>query len=387
MSLHCKHCGIGYVAFDRHDGFCCSGCAQVYTLIQDGGMEDYYALQDRIGKPPVHTSMQESLVWARQLQKAAEAAATSNPSLIFSVQGMTCIGCAWLVEKVLRTQPGVRSVRVDLEAHIVSIEWIPGEFSLQESMRSLRQFGYVAIQHTGAPSSLMSPLLWRICLCFLFTINTFLLSSLAMLEMDLSAYSDMLKLLEWLMSGLVFMVGASFFLMPTYQSLRMGRWHHDGQLAIAILLSYLGSVLGWIHINSFGVCALVTLILFARWWHRKQWSLQDIAVASIDPRMLLFLQVFALLLVAIAVGFGTVGKWELAACILIAGNLYPLAHSVSYRPSSVFAFACATFSLLGVLVACVYPNVFFATAYVLLTGTICNFLFFRFSMCSYKPLY
>ena len=51
MQNLCRHCATAYTQDFGVGEFCCSGCQQVYLLIKDGGMDDYYRLQDRAFPP------------------------------------------------------------------------------------------------------------------------------------------------------------------------------------------------------------------------------------------------------------------------------------------------------------------------------------------------
>ncbi|MGJ8640326.1 MAG: heavy metal translocating P-type ATPase metal-binding domain-containing protein [Opitutaceae bacterium] len=385
MGLHCKHCGTSYVEFSGHDGFCCSGCTQVYALIKAEGMGDYYALQDRVGKPPVvEEGVESSLSWVEKLQRAAENA-ESAPHVELSVQGMTCVGCAWLVEKVSRSQPGVQSVRVDLETNRVFVEWIRGSFSLVEWAVALRKFGYVVAESKEVYQPKLSPLLWRTCLSALFAVNGMLLHALPSLGIDLSEYAGLLRLLEWLMAGLAFLVGASFFILPAYQSLKVGRWHYDGQIACGLLLAYIFAAFGLSELSCAHVSILVTVLLLARWLHRLQWSRRDLPVGSVDGKVLTTLQLYGLAVVLTGVGLLCIQRLDAAVAVLLVSSLYPLAKCVSYRPSLQYRCFCLFVGLLGMVIGALTASSFVAVVYLLAAGAICNFLFFRFPLFCSRP--
>lgn len=376
MGLHCKHCGLGYAAYQNHDGFCCSGCAQVYTLIQNEGMGDFYTLQDRIGKPPELGGPQGALSWARKLQAAVETG-EGVPGAKLSVSGMTCVGCAWLVQKLSSGLPGLKSIQVDLEGGFVSIRWMRGTFSLVDWVQELRRFGYIATEANDATRARLSPLLWRISLCTLFGVNALLLEALPSLGLDLSAYANLLSLLLWFMVAMSVLVGVSFFALPVYQSLRVKRWHYDGQIACGLILAYLLSALGLVSTSLAQVLFLLVIILTTRWLHRSQWARDSVSTGKVDSTVLNILQYCGLAVIVWALVLCALQKWEAAISVLFSSSLYPVAKSVGYSPGRRFVSAYMLTGVLGIAIFSMFPSVSLAVFYALLMGVICNFLFFR----------
>lgn len=385
MGINCQHCGTRYIEFPGHEGFCCSGCAQVYALIQAEGMGDYYALQDRVGKSPAADLEQlESLSWADASQAAAEKESGKAPRLVLSLRGMTCVGCAWLVEKVSRGQPGVVSTRVNLEQNTVVISWIPELFYLRELVVDLGRFGYLATAYEGVSSARYSPLLWRLCLCLLFTTNGFLLAAVAPYTSDASDYVAILSLLEWFFAGLSVLVGATFFILPAYQSLRRSRLHYDALTAVGIIIVIISSVLG--DSEFWHLSLMLTALLTIRWIHRWQWGRMKLSADNVEPKVLSLLQfISAVILIVGVCSLYTYGL-DVVVAVLLASSLYPLAQSVSYSPPVLYVSATLICALVGVLLGYMFASIPLALLYLAGAGASCNFLFFclrRF--CSKHP--
>lgn len=381
MGLNCQHCGTRYTEFARHNGFCCSGCEQVYALIQAEGMESYYALQDRVGKPPnTGSGGRNELLWVKELQAIAEKE-NQEPSATVSLYGMTCVGCVWLVEKVSSGHSGVKSARVDLELNTVVIDWIRDSFSLHDLMVELSGFGYNAAAYDGGSVSKVSPLLWRLCLCALFAANGFLLAVFSSFVGVTSDYRAIIQLLQWFVAGLGAFVGATFFVIPAYQSLRRFRLHYDALPAFGLLIGYVSAVLG--NGELWHVSLLLTALLGIRWVHRWQWERVSLPPLNVDSRVLWVLQSAVVAILVAGVSSWFIHDASTAIVVLIVSSLYPLARCVSHLPSFGFVLINLVCAFAGVILGYLGGTILLAVVYLVSTGVICNFLFFRYpNFCS-----
>ena len=110
----CRHCGAPlFGAAARESGFCCSGCGYVHRLVHAQGLGDYYALKDAVTAPADPAVFQtRDHAWLADLQRAAETAAGSErpAELTLGIQGISCAGCVWLVERVHQGLPGAGEI-------------------------------------------------------------------------------------------------------------------------------------------------------------------------------------------------------------------------------------------------------------------------------------
>ena len=98
---HCLHCGVPLAgAAARTTGFCCSGCSYVYGLVHEHGLEGYYQIKDAVLPPVDQTVFQpRDYAWLGALQQGAEQL-PGTPELTLEVQGISCAGCVWLIERL-----------------------------------------------------------------------------------------------------------------------------------------------------------------------------------------------------------------------------------------------------------------------------------------------
>jgi Cu2+-exporting ATPase len=270
----CRHCGAPLIdARMRESGFCCSGCSYVYRLVHEHGLAGYYRLKDAVTQP-ADTAVFEprDYSWLAEAQCGAEKATGGPPALTLGLQGVSCAGCVWLIERLFQEQPGARDIFVNAQLGSMRIRWVVGRFSAVDFARKLQAFGYLA----GPDDPLRAEpesrgLVVRVGLCAAFALNVMLFALPAYFGMDRSfAYAGLFGVLCLGFATLSFMVGGSYFLGRAWQALRMGVMHIDLPIAVGILGAYAGSLFGWLtgrprFVYFDFVATFIFLMLVGRW--------------------------------------------------------------------------------------------------------------------------
>lgn len=271
----CHHCGAPLSdASMRASGFCCSGCAYVHRLIHEQELDGYYNLKDEITAPVDPTVFQpRDFEWLHDEQTRAEEAADSRPPLLrLGLQGISCAGCVWLIERLFQKQPGARDINVNAQLGQMEIRWIPGEFSADNFARKLHTFNYLVgpIDEEDPPLE-SHTLIRRIGLCFAFSMNVMLFTLPTYFGMEETfAYARLFATLSLVFGTLSLFAGGGYFLQRAWQGLRLGILHIDLPISIGITGAYLGSFYGWIsgherYVYFDFVSVFILLMLIGRW--------------------------------------------------------------------------------------------------------------------------
>lgn len=378
MKTLCKHCGTRYEASAGHGDFCCGGCEQVYRLIRDEGLEGFYSLRDRVNGPPIlDDSGAAQFNWVERAQASAEA--ESPVELKLTIQGMSCMGCAWLVERLARGQQGVTSVRVQLESNTVLVAWAPGVFSLLGMVQEWQRFGYTAKPYEAISATRFSPLAWRTVLCGLFAVNGLLLGSLPAIGFELGSFEDLFHLLSLLIVLLSVIVGTSFFVVPAYQSLRVRRVHYDMPTALGLMLGILAVIFGSGEMWQRFFPVLVFAVLGARLWHRDLWRRYAPPAGDLKPAVFSILQLYVVIVLVLAGGALVYGGLRSAVAALLASSLYPLARGATHQMPRWCLTMCLMLGSIGVAIGLWTASLAFAVGWMALSGTLSSVLFFRLS--------
>lgn len=270
----CRHCGAALIdARMLESGFCCAGCAYVYRLVHEHGLAGYYQIKDEI-TAPADTAVFEprDYAWLESAQRAAEASAQNVPELTVDVQGISCAGCVWLIERVFQQQPGARDAFVNAQYGTMRLRWVRGAFAAAEFARKLQAFGYVigpAGDATVEPES--RSLVRRIGLCAAFTMNVMLYSLPAYFGMEPTyEWAGLFGILSLAFGTLSFLVGGTYFLGRAIWALRGRMMHIDLPIALGIVGAYVGSLYGWLagqdrYVYFDFVSTFILLMLVGRW--------------------------------------------------------------------------------------------------------------------------
>ena len=274
----CRHCGAPLLdARMTESGFCCAGCAYVFRLVHEHGLASYYTIKDAVTAPADAAVFQgRDVAWLETAQASAEAAVAAtrgrSPQLLLSIQGISCAGCVWLIERLFEQQPGAREIETNAQLGQVRMRWIAGEFSAAAFARTLQSFGYLLGPADGAVTPLESRgLVKRIGLCAAFAMNVMLFAFPSYFGMPRTfVYAPLFSLLAFSFATLSFLVGGTYFVARALRALQQRAVHIDLPIAIGILGAYLGSAYGWIageerFVYFDFVATFILLMLIGRW--------------------------------------------------------------------------------------------------------------------------
>jgi Cu2+-exporting ATPase len=141
----CFHCGLPVPAGSRWSvaiggapqPMCCPGCAAVATSIVASGFADYYGSRTAFAAPAALEALAPpELALYDDTGDACEA--------LYSVDGIRCAACVWLIERRLRSLPGMRAADMNASTGRLKVSWSPARCRPSVILRTLREIGYAA---------------------------------------------------------------------------------------------------------------------------------------------------------------------------------------------------------------------------------------------------
>jgi Cu2+-exporting ATPase len=248
----CAHCGTDFAAGAATERFCCRGCEYVSELISDQGFERFYDLKQGLAVAPVRSRPFEEHDFGWLESRVAEAereavAQATEARLDLGLEGISCIGCVWLIEKLFSRHAGGIRVAAHPAGGRLHLEWLPGKCDVEAFLRELCQFGYVAAPRAGGGGDHeRRRLAARMGLCAAFALNTMGFSLPVYLGMPADfEFAGLFRLIAFLSATLSMLVGAGYFIDRAWRAVRAGSLHIDLPIALGLVAAYLGSIIGW----------------------------------------------------------------------------------------------------------------------------------------------
>ncbi len=271
----CSHCGTPFTPRAK-EAYCCHGCEYVAQILSDNDLTRFYELRGDTAVPPVGSkAFTEAEVAPLIAQVVRIEASTEKPvaHTRFSIEGISCIGCVWLIEAIFQRQSGSARVRIDPRSSAIEIHWQCGHFDIAAFAQELQKIGYrlsLYSEDPKAPSS-SRQIVNRLGLCGFFLLNTMLFTLPAYLGMGGEFFlAPLFQLLGATFATLSLIIGGGYFIQRAWMAAKNRVLHIDLPIAAGLLAGYTGSLIGWatgyINLIYFDfVATFVFLMLLGRW--------------------------------------------------------------------------------------------------------------------------
>lgn len=282
----CLHCGVSFRASERNPDYCCAGCQFVHDLIVKNGFGQFYDLQDGALQPAPGTVFQpRDYAWLRTL------AEQSHGPLTLDLQGLSCIGCVWLIERLFHRRAGSLALRIDTTLGRLTLQTAP-EFDHAAFARELQSFGYLVGPPVPGAKPASRALLLRLGLCAALAMNAMLFTVPAYFGMQSGAqFSALFANLAFACGTLSFVIGGSYFISRAWQSLRRRVLHIDLPIALGLIAAWIGSVIAWGSANAgfvyFDFVSMFTFLMLAgRWLQQKVVETNRARLLAAEPDLI-----------------------------------------------------------------------------------------------------
>jgi len=144
LDLTCFHCGEPNdqktVIYNKHS-FCCTGCQQVYKLLSDHALEDYYDCAIVPGISP-HAQRFSFLDHAIYREKLIRFTHQGISKVTFLLPGIHCRSCLYLLENLYTLNSAIIKTHLNFNKKELSIWFTDSETSLGDLANFLASLGY-----------------------------------------------------------------------------------------------------------------------------------------------------------------------------------------------------------------------------------------------------
>jgi len=231
--------------------FCCRGCEFVHGMIQGEGLGHFYDIRSNSTLRPVRSVPFE----ARDFGWLNERTATIEEKIPkgeeaegdFSLEGLSCVGCVWLVENVYRRHHGALEASAHPATGLLRLRWLSRETDLAAFADEPASFGYTLTpKKSGSSGGEMRQLGGKLGLCAAFAMNAmvFTLPRYVGMPEDFG-FAGIFQLITFLSATLAMLVGGSHFIKRAWLSTKAGVPHIDLPIALGVSFAFAGSLVGW----------------------------------------------------------------------------------------------------------------------------------------------
>lgn len=155
MNKHqdCFHCGLPVPAAsnwkvtidDVQQAMCCPGCQAVAQTIVDNNLTSYY--RDRLSFSDKPTELIPDALRLYDTQEQLAQFETDTEGKLqgtFSIEGIRCGACVWLIEKHVAQLSGVQKINLNLSTEKLHVMWDGEQCKPSDIVKSVRELGYAA---------------------------------------------------------------------------------------------------------------------------------------------------------------------------------------------------------------------------------------------------
>ncbi|MFZ5636225.1 MAG: heavy metal translocating P-type ATPase [Pseudomonadota bacterium] len=294
----CFHCGeplpersVADAVAGVERAFCCTGCAAAARWIADADLGDYYRLR-QADAARVGTESVDYACWDRADVLAEHSVAVDGGrEITLLTDGMRCAACAWLIDRALTREPGVREVAANAITGRIRIVWDAARTPLSSLLARLAALGYRPSLATGETRERerrrdRNRWLLRLGVAGLGAMQAMMYAEALYLDTagEMSAPTrDFFRWITFLVSTPVVFYAGWPFLEGMWRELRGRRLGMDTLIAGSTLLAYFASLIetlrGGVHVWFDAAVMFVFLLLTARMLEQRA---RGIASAQVD---------------------------------------------------------------------------------------------------------
>ncbi len=147
-STNCIHCNevIKFPVYDGDKVFCCNGCQTVHNALSAGGLLEYYKVRDRLGiseniTPQSKDKEDFSFMNTPQFKEEFITNTNSKLHLKLYVEGVHCLACIWLLERLPNINSEIYSARINFSNSILDVTITP-DCDLAKLAEQISDLGY-----------------------------------------------------------------------------------------------------------------------------------------------------------------------------------------------------------------------------------------------------
>jgi Cu2+-exporting ATPase len=246
----------------------------VYGLLHAERLDTYYDLRGPRGLPvPERREERRDGKWLDAIDAKVREEEGGHARVILDLQGLHCVACVWLVEKLFARAAGGERISVNPSLGRVELV-VRREFDLRAFVHDVERFGYLFGPPIKRAPAASSDLLWRLGICIAVAMNSMIFAIAMYSGLDRGPLFELFTTLNLCLGALAVAIGGSVFFRSAWRSIRVGVLHLDLPIALGIALAFVGSVHSYwarrsraAYFDTLDV--FIALMLLGRWLQER----------------------------------------------------------------------------------------------------------------------
>jgi Cu2+-exporting ATPase len=252
---------------------CCPGCAAVAQTIIDAGFGDYYSTRTAYSSnagAAAQIPPELALYDAREVAAQFDSTDGEACDATFTVEGIRCAACVWLIERRLARLPGVQRADMNVATERLRVRWTRDVCKPSDILKTMREIGYIAYpfdatRHGEQLERARKTLFRQFFIAGLSMMQVMMYALPIYLANDGTMERDMANLMRW--AGLLLTLPAIVY---SAQPLFRGAWNNlknrmpgmDVPVALGIAAAFGGSVVATLRGSGDVYYDSITMFIF-----------------------------------------------------------------------------------------------------------------------------
>lgn len=249
----CYHCGetCSNSAITLNEKiFCCEGCKLVFELLNEHQLCEYYRLNDKPGIPQRIKVRKDKFAFLEDgkiAQQLIQFRDNTHTHITFYIPAIHCSSCLWLLENLHRLNGGIERVTVNFARKEAQVVFLQGQVSLRGVAELLTATGYepyISLQDLkGNKTKVSRKLIYQLGVAGFCFGNIMLLSFPEYFSGEGGMDTGLFRWLNLVLSLPVFFYSAQVFFRSGWSGIKHGFVNIDVPVALAILVTFVRSVI------------------------------------------------------------------------------------------------------------------------------------------------
>lgn len=287
--INCYHCGdsCSEAIVVNEKLFCCEGCKQVFLLLNENELCNYYAIDSNPGikaKGKFVSNKYQFLEDESIIKKLVQFNTPTQTNITFQLPQIHCSSCVYLLENLHRINSGIIKSQTNFHRKEVFIAFNPQEISLRKVVELLSFIGYeptitINESENKIENNFNKKRIYKIGIAGFCFANIMMLSFPEYFSSGNIDQQQLKHIFSWLIFALslpVLLYSASDFFISAYNGIQQKYLNIDAPIALAIVVTYGRSYYEIISGSGSGFLdsgtGIVFFMLVGRWFQTKTYD-------------------------------------------------------------------------------------------------------------------